>query len=323
MKISAIIPTYNRAASMEETVRTLLACDWPRDDLEIVVADDCSPDCTREAVERLSREDPRVKYARTAKNGFTSAARNAGAKIATGDLFLFIDDDNIVDSAMLKELAACVERHPGASFFAPVTLNIDRSGEEILWTIGDMVFNPWTSIPRDPYHDKPFADMPREPVDRPATCSPNALCVPRDVFFAVRGFDEGFGMQFDELDFGMRCTIGLEREGWLCTKAVTRHTGYLDPSEADQLRLAGMGNPRRAYVFGRNRSKFARRHFNFIQALSCCFIFAPLSAGYYGLMALRNWRPSIAWAYLRGTLAGMLGLYSTKLLPRAGGTDER
>ena len=35
---------------------------------------------------------------------------------------------------------------------------------------------------------------------------------------------------------------------------------------------------------------------------------APLSAVYYGAVALKNKRPDIAWSYLKGTLAGILGL---------------
>ena len=52
----------------------------------------------------------------------------------------------------------------------------------------------------------------------------------------------------------------------------------------------------------------ARRHFNLPQILSVTFVFAPLSAAYYGLTALKNGRPDIAWAYLKGTLAGMFFL---------------
>lgn len=70
----------------------------------------------------------------------------------------------------------------------------------------------------------------------------------------------------------------------------------------------GIEKPRRTYCFARNRLRFARRHFSLPQILSVTFIFAPLSAVYYGLVALKNHRPDIAWAYLCGTLSGMFGL---------------
>jgi hypothetical protein len=39
-------------------------------------------------------------------------------------------------------------------------------------------------------------------------------------------------------------------------------------------------------------------------------IFAPLSAVYYGLVALKNRRPDIAWAYFKGTICGMFEMKS-------------
>ena len=65
---------------------------------------------------------------------------------------------------------------------------------------------------------------------------------------------------------------------------------------------------RRAFLLARNRLRFARRHFNILQILSVTLLFAPLSAVYYGLAAIRNKRPDIAWAYAKGTIIGMLGL---------------
>jgi hypothetical protein len=72
--------------------------------------------------------------------------------------------------------------------------------------------------------------------------------------------------------------------------------------------LLGIEKPYRTFCFARNRIRFARRHFSFVQALSVAFIFAPLSAVYYGLVALKNKRYDIAWAYLKGTVRGILGV---------------
>ena len=56
------------------------------------------------------------------------------------------------------------------------------------------------------------------------------------------------------------------------------------------------------------RLRFARRHFNLLQILSVTLVFAPLSAAYYVLVALRNKRSDIAWSYFKGTLRGILCL---------------
>ena len=70
--------------------------------------------------------------------------------------------------------------------------------------------------------------------------------------------------------------------------------------------MLGIEKTYRTYCFARNRLRFARRHFSLLQILSVSLIFAPLSAVYYGVVALRNKRPDIAWAYLKGTIAGLV-----------------
>ena len=75
-----------------------------------------------------------------------------------------------------------------------------------------------------------------------------------------------------------------------------------------ELRQLGIEKPFRTRCFARNRLRFARKHFSFLQILSVALVFAPLSCGYYGIVALKNKRPDIAWAYLEGTLAGIFGL---------------
>jgi GT2 family glycosyltransferase len=131
--------------------------------------------------------------------------------------------------------------------------------------------------------------------------------VPRKVFDAVGGFDEKYVQIFEESDFGWK--IGeAGYEEIVLTTARTEHHGFLEPGCVPELRQLGIEKPYRTYCFARNRLRFARKHFSFLQILSVTFVFAPLSAAYYGAVALKNKRPDIAWSYLKGTLAGMLGL---------------
>ena len=83
---------------------------------------------------------------------------------------------------------------------------------------------------------------------------------------------------------------------------------FMTAEDTMQLRQLGLNATWKARTLSRNRLHFVRKHFSFLQILSVTFIFAPLSVGYYGLVAFKNRRPDIAWAYFRGTLAGMIGL---------------
>ena len=54
-RVSVIIPTYNRAQMVCACVDSVLRSDWP--DMEVIVADDCSPDDTRRMVEERYRSE--------------------------------------------------------------------------------------------------------------------------------------------------------------------------------------------------------------------------------------------------------------------------
>lgn len=67
--------------------------------------------------------EPRVKYLRNEKNSFQAVSRNNGARIATGDYLLFLDDDNIVEKSVFIELLTAFERHPKAALVAPMAVH--------------------------------------------------------------------------------------------------------------------------------------------------------------------------------------------------------
>lgn len=303
-KISVIIPTFNRARMVGDCVASVLATAWPS--LEVIVVDDCSPDDTVGELKRRFGDDARVKYLRNEHNSFQAVSRNNGARLATGDYLFILDDDNCVQKDVFTELMAAFARHPDAGLIAPLAVHQRPGKENVIWTLGSD-FSRWTSQPRDTYPNLPFAELPSDPIDWPTTYSPNAFMVPRSVYAELHGMDERYVQIFEESDFGWR-VVESGRTAWIATRARTDHLGFLEPGCVPELRQLGIEKPYRTYCFARNRLRFARRHFNFLQILSVTCVFAPLSAVYYGFVAIRNHRWDIAWAYVRGTLAGMFGV---------------
>src|SRR5690242_3196573 len=88
-KVSVIVPTYNRAAFLPQTLRSILSQTSPV--YEIVVVDDGSTDGT-EAV--LAEFKGAVKYIKIV-NGGVCAARAVGLAHATGDWIAFCDSDDL------------------------------------------------------------------------------------------------------------------------------------------------------------------------------------------------------------------------------------
>jgi glycosyltransferase involved in cell wall biosynthesis len=88
--VSVIIPTYNRAHCVMDAVRSAVEQDPPP--LEVIVVDDGSTDETRALF--ANGGHPLVRYHRQENQG-VSAARNAGLRMARGDLAAFLDSDDV------------------------------------------------------------------------------------------------------------------------------------------------------------------------------------------------------------------------------------
>ena len=300
--ISVIIPTFNRAEMVCRCVQSILDTEWP--ELEVIVVDDCSPDDTMNKVKE--RFGDKVKYIRNERNSFQAVSRNNGVKIATGDYLFFLDDDNVVDRRIFIEMTQAFSENAKLGLVAPMAVHMRPGKNNVIWSLGSD-FNRWTSQPKDYCPNLPVAELPGNPASYPTSYYPNGFMVPRKVFDAVGGFDEKYVQIFEESDFGWK--IGeAGYEEIVLTTARTEHHGFLEPGCVPELRQLGIEKPYRTYCFARNRLRFARKHFSLLQIASVALVFAPLSAVYYGLVALKNKRPDIAWSYLKGTVVGILKL---------------
>jgi glycosyltransferase involved in cell wall biosynthesis len=90
LKVSALIPNYNRRAEVMQAIDSVLAQTVPVD--EIIVVDDGSTDGSAEAVR--SRYGPQVTVLQQ-KNAGVSAARNYGIREAHGDWIALLDSDDL------------------------------------------------------------------------------------------------------------------------------------------------------------------------------------------------------------------------------------
>jgi len=91
MKVSVVIPTFNRAAVIEECLQSVIA--QTHRDLEVIVVDDGSTDDTARRVARFLH-DPRVRYAFQPNHG-AGAARNRGVQLSTASVISFLDSDDL------------------------------------------------------------------------------------------------------------------------------------------------------------------------------------------------------------------------------------
>ena len=123
MNACIIVCTYNRAASLRDTLASLRAlqsppgCDW-----EVVVVDNNSKDDTRAVVEQAQADWPQLRYEFEGEQGL-SAARNHGIACARGATILFTDDDVLPEPDWLAVTLAGLDRHGAdacGGYIAPI-----------------------------------------------------------------------------------------------------------------------------------------------------------------------------------------------------------
>nr|WP_172384453.1 bifunctional polysaccharide deacetylase/glycosyltransferase family 2 protein [Streptomyces sp. MNP-20] len=96
--VSVLVPAYNEAKCIENTVRSLMASDHP---IEVVVVDDGSSDGTARIVEGLGL--PNVRVVRQ-HNAGKPAALNRGLANACHDLVVMMDGDTVFEASTVREL---------------------------------------------------------------------------------------------------------------------------------------------------------------------------------------------------------------------------
>jgi glycosyltransferase involved in cell wall biosynthesis len=101
---SIIIPAYNRAKFIANTLDSVLEQTWFY--FEVIIVDDGSTDNTEDVV-RPYLNDTRVKYLKI-RNSERGAARNIGVECATGDYVTFLDSDDIFLPCHLQTAASKV-----------------------------------------------------------------------------------------------------------------------------------------------------------------------------------------------------------------------
>jgi biofilm PGA synthesis N-glycosyltransferase PgaC len=93
--VSVLIPCYNEGDNAEETLRHALALNYP--DFEVIAINDGSRDNTREVLERLAAQHPRLRVVHLAQNQGKAMALQAGSLLARHEILIGIDGDALLD----------------------------------------------------------------------------------------------------------------------------------------------------------------------------------------------------------------------------------
>ena len=124
--VTVIIPTFNRRQWIGACLDSVRAQTYPH--VETLVIDDCSTDGTVEWLRTQARYDF-AKIHVQARNGGASVARNTGIKMATGELIVFIDSDDLLAPKHIETAVGVFQSHPNVGLFACDSTIIGIEGE--------------------------------------------------------------------------------------------------------------------------------------------------------------------------------------------------
>ncbi len=111
MEVSIIIPVYNRASVVRETLNSVVAQTYRP--LQVVLVDNDSTDDTLRVLETFKKEHPGEGFnvVITREGHHTAgAARNRGFEQATGEWILFFDSDDLMDEDLVESYVKVIER---------------------------------------------------------------------------------------------------------------------------------------------------------------------------------------------------------------------
>lgn len=116
MKISVIVPCYNAARHLPQTLACLDSQTWR--DFEAIAVDDGSTDGTAALLDAHALVHPWLKVIHQPNSGRPAIARNVGIGAAQGEVICFLDADDLWDADKLAVIAKVFERRPdlGAVF---------------------------------------------------------------------------------------------------------------------------------------------------------------------------------------------------------------
>ncbi len=209
-RFSVVIPAFNSAATLHRAIDSVLAQTFPVH--EIIVVDDASTD---ETPALMATYHGQVRYMRREENGGVSAARNFGARQATGDWLAFLDADDWYFAHRISAHAHWIAEDPSLDFMTGDYEYRDLSG----MLIGRSM----------PQHESGMRLLRQAGTDGRVVMAPeefesfvaehfgdtHTLSVPRETFIALGGYPLGFKV-CEDVHFLTRLVARSRRVGVIC-----------------------------------------------------------------------------------------------------------
>jgi glycosyltransferase involved in cell wall biosynthesis len=125
-KVSIVTPSYQQAAFLEQTMRSVLEQDYPN--IEYLVIDGGSTDGSVEIIQHYAG---RLAYWMTERDSGQAEAINKGFRRATGDIVAWVNSDDYYLSGAVRQAVAALEANPELGFVYADVLAVDGEGRQV------------------------------------------------------------------------------------------------------------------------------------------------------------------------------------------------
>ena len=199
--VSVIIPTFNRAHCVAESIRSVLV----QGELELIVVNDGSKDATVKELASFST----IQVINLTENRGVSYARNKGLERARGSLICFLDSDDLWEEGKLKAQVQWMQVHPEC-----MAVYTDE-----IWIRNGVRVNPMKK------HQKYSGDIFRRCLPL-CIVSPSSVMLRKSILDEVGGFDELMPV-CEDYDLWLRIAVRYPFK-FLKEKLILKRGGHRD-----------------------------------------------------------------------------------------------
>lgn len=112
-RVAVVVPVRNRPDILEECLSSLANQDFPLNECEVLICDDCSTEDLEPVVNKFRNSIPKIKLLRQDKPKGPAAARNMGFRSSRASIFVCIDSDIICEKKFLTQIVRTLTKHSG------------------------------------------------------------------------------------------------------------------------------------------------------------------------------------------------------------------
>ncbi|WP_072013740.1 glycosyltransferase family A protein [Myxosarcina sp. GI1] len=130
LQVSVIVPTKDRPQMLDRAVQSI--CSQTTLPAEIIIVDDASVASYPEIIEQLKERSPvPLIYHRNSQSSGPGATRNQGAKLASGNVLMFLDDDDLWLPEKIANQLNILTEHPEVGLVYAARSVVDEAGNNL------------------------------------------------------------------------------------------------------------------------------------------------------------------------------------------------